>query len=123
MSSHTQHSIGKHGEDYVCQKLIESGWCILQRNYRCPYAELDIIAKDTHGCLVVVEVKTRSSFRWLDGYDCISSKQMRRLAKACLYLGDRNHCSRPARLDLALVKSIAGSIVSSRHLRDLDLLD
>ena len=105
MSSNTQQTICKRGEDYVCQQLTLQGWKVLQRNYRSPFAELDIVAKDPHGNLAIVEVKTRTSFSWLDGYDCIGRKQLRRLAQACLFLGERNFCSHPARLDLALVKS------------------
>ncbi|MFT7517143.1 MAG: putative endonuclease [Myxococcota bacterium] len=124
MSSVDQQSIGKRGESYVCLQLRNKGWRILQQNYRCPFAELDIVAKDSLGNLVIVEVKTRASFRWLDGYDCVSRKQLRRLSQACLYLGERNYCSRPARLDLVLVKhSAAAGIESWQHLSDLDLID
>ena len=121
MSSNTQQTIGRLGEDYVCQQLTLRGWDVLQRNYRCPFAELDIVAKDPHGNLAIVEVKTRTSFSWLDGYDCIGRKQLRRLAQACLFLGERNFCSHPARLDLALVKSSCGQIDSMKLLQDLEL--
>jgi putative endonuclease len=121
MSSNTPQTIGKRGEDYVCQQLTLRGWKVLQRNYRSPFAELDIVAKDPHGNLAIVEVKTRTSFSWLGGYDCIGRKQLRRRAQACLYLGERNSSSHPARLDLALVKSSCGQIYTMELLQDLEL--
>ena len=121
MSSNTQQTICKSGEDYVCQQLTLQEWKVLQRNYRSPFAELDIGAKDPHGNLAIVEVKTRASFSWLGGYDCIGRKQLRRLAQACLFLGERNFCSHPARLDLALVKSSCDQIDSMELLQDIEL--
>ncbi len=123
MSSFTAHQRGKLGEEFVCQQLHKDGWRILGRNYRCPYAEIDILALDPARNLVVIEVKTRSSFSWLDGYDCVSSKQLRRLSKACLYIGSQNYRKRPARLDLALVKCQFSNITTWQHLTDLDLID
>ena len=53
-------SVGKLGEDLVCSHLKKNGYKILERNYRLPYGEIDIIAaKKNHTAFV--EVKTRNS--------------------------------------------------------------
>ncbi len=53
--------IGKLGEDLACGYLVQKRWKILQRNFRKPWGELDIIAKDPKGILVFVEVKAMRS--------------------------------------------------------------
>lgn len=54
------HIKGQKGEDIAAQYLKKNGYTILQRNYRCHYGEIDIVAK--HKTFVVfVEVKSRSS--------------------------------------------------------------
>ncbi len=50
--------IGKLGEDIACKYLVDKGFIIIERNFRKPWGELDIIAKDRGGILVFVEVKT-----------------------------------------------------------------
>ncbi|WP_258171205.1 YraN family protein [Paenibacillus sp. R14(2021)] len=51
-------SIGRFGEHAAEQYLIEQGYSILGRNWRCRSGELDIIAKQEK-TLVIVEVRTR----------------------------------------------------------------
>ncbi len=49
---------GKLGEDIACQYLFNKGFTIIDRNFRKPWGELDIITKRKDGVLVFVEVKT-----------------------------------------------------------------
>ncbi|MEI6290041.1 MAG: YraN family protein [Chloroflexota bacterium] len=51
---------GRWGEDNAVEYLINKGYAIIDRNFRTPYGEIDIIAK-FEGVTVFVEVKTRSS--------------------------------------------------------------
>lgn len=51
---------GTQGEDAACNYLQQLGYRILQRNYRKPCGEIDIIAQDQK-TLVFVEVKKRAS--------------------------------------------------------------
>lgn len=52
--------LGRLGEDAAAAHLTGLGWTIIERNWRCPEGELDIVAHDG-SALVVCEVKTRSS--------------------------------------------------------------
>lgn len=52
---------GNCGENQVADYLQKCGNEILERNYRCKQGEVDIIIRLRSGCLVFVEVKTRSS--------------------------------------------------------------
>ena len=52
-------ALGRWGEDLAARHLTSRGLRVLERNWRCPVGELDIVALDGD-CLVVCEVKTRS---------------------------------------------------------------
>lgn len=50
--------VGKLGEDIACEYLLNKSFTIIERNFRKPWGELDIITKSPNGVLVFVEVKT-----------------------------------------------------------------
>ena len=52
-------SLGQRGEMMAWPYLTSNGYKILERNYRCPIGEIDIVA-EKKGRLVFVEVKTRT---------------------------------------------------------------
>jgi putative endonuclease len=54
----TNKEIGQTGEDQACRYVIDKGYQIIGRNWRCPYGEIDIIARDQQ-TLVFIEVKAR----------------------------------------------------------------
>jgi len=54
--------LGKSGEDLACRYLVDKGYKIIERNFRKPWGELDIIAKNRDKTLVFVEVKTMRQF-------------------------------------------------------------
>lgn len=56
---------GKIGEDIACQFLEQKGFKILERNYRKPWGEIDIIA-EKDGIVRFVEVKAVSHERLPD---------------------------------------------------------
>ena len=51
--------LGKIGESAACEYLLSIGHVILERNYRTPYGEIDIISLEGDRT-VFTEVKTRS---------------------------------------------------------------
>ncbi|MCR4281199.1 MAG: YraN family protein [Candidatus Kaiserbacteria bacterium] len=51
--------VGRDGEDIACQFLERKGFKILERNYRKPWGEIDIIAEKA-GIVRFVEVKAVS---------------------------------------------------------------
>ena len=58
----TNLDIGYAGEEHASRYLMQKGYLILERNWRSGRNEVDIIAKDAYG-LVIVEVKTRKKNR------------------------------------------------------------
>ncbi len=50
-------SVGQLGEGLACEYLIKQGTKVIERNFRKPWGELDIIAKARDKTLIFVEVK------------------------------------------------------------------
>src|SRR5689334_3406415 len=76
-------TLGRRGEEAAARYLLGLGWQIIDRNWRCPGGELDLVARDgAH--LVVCEVKTRSTLRFgtpAEAIDHAKARRLRRLAE------------------------------------------
>jgi len=73
-------ALGRQGEQLAAEHLERSGLRILDRNWRCPEGEIDIVAAD-RGVLVVCEVKTRSDTRYGSPLEAISPRKHSRLRR------------------------------------------
>ena len=94
---------GDRGEDRAAAFLRKEGYRILERNYRCPLGEMDIIAREGK-TIVFVEVKTRSSDRFGSPQAAIGPQKQRRMtAIALCYLKGQGLLGAPARFDVAAV--------------------
>ncbi|GAA1684341.1 hypothetical protein GCM10009792_00270 [Microcella alkalica] len=76
--------LGRTGEQLAVDHLIDEGFEIIARNWRCAAGEIDIVALDA-GTTVVVEVKTRAGLGFghpLDAITPVKLARLRRLAGA-----------------------------------------
>jgi putative endonuclease len=75
---------GIQGEQLACDFLGKNGYRIIQRNFRCPGGEVDIVAqqKDT---LVFVEVRTKSSRHFGTPEESITPAKMEKLRNVAAY--------------------------------------
>ncbi|QAR31922.1 YraN family protein [Geovibrio thiophilus] len=81
---------GKSGEDKAAVFLKKNGYSVVKRNYRAKTGEIDIIA-EKNGTLVFVEVKTRSSDAFGEGYQSVThAKQEKIIRTAEFYLMENN---------------------------------
>jgi len=76
--------LGQLGEDYACKMLLMAGLDILERNYRCPKGEIDVIAKENN-TIIFVEVRTRSSSARGWGEESITPTKVHRLQAVASY--------------------------------------
>lgn len=76
--------LGKAGEDYATQYLIEQGYKIIQRNFECKQGEIDIIAKDKDE-YVFIEVKTRQNFHYGMPSEAVNQKKQKHIINATKY--------------------------------------
>jgi putative endonuclease len=61
--ANTNQRVGKFGEGLAAEHLVDSGMRLVERNWRCPLGEIDIIARDGE-TIVFCEVKTRRGARY-----------------------------------------------------------
>lgn len=95
--------LGRKGEDLAVQRLIEEGRRILQRNYRNPFGEIDIIAQDG-AVLCFIEVRTRTQDWHGDPLESISPSKQRKMIRAAQgYLAHAGCTDIDARFDVVAV--------------------
>jgi len=74
-------SLGSWGEAAAADYLVVKGYRLLERNFRTPDGEIDLIAMDGE-ILVFVEVKTRSNTRYGLPEVSVTTKKMEHLQRA-----------------------------------------
>ncbi|MCD6135664.1 YraN family protein [Candidatus Bipolaricaulota bacterium] len=95
--------IGKEGEKIACEYLQEHGYALIERNWRCPFGEIDIIARDGD-TLAFVEVKRRSASGYGGADGALTLHKRRRIiAAARMYLSEVES-DLPVRFDLVAIE-------------------
>ncbi len=95
--------IGKKGEKSAELFLKKRGYKIIERNFRTPFGELDLIVKD-NDILVFVEVKTRNSEKFGLPEDAITyKKRLHIIRSAFFYLKRYNLIDSVYRFDVVAV--------------------
>ncbi|CAN5142928.1 YraN family protein [soil metagenome] len=72
--------LGRRGEDLAAAALVARGYLVLDRNWRCPLGELDIVAVDGAET-VFIEVKTRSGLGFGHPFDSVTPVKLARLRR------------------------------------------
>jgi putative endonuclease len=95
---------GKQGEEMAAAFLAGAGYRIVERNYRCPFGEIDIVAEEGK-VLVFVEVKSRRSEAFGDPQLAVGRQKQQKLSRIAMhYLAERGQGHRLARFDVVSVK-------------------
>ena len=91
---------GSHYERIAGAYLEKKGYRILEYNFRCPYSEIDIVARDGK-YLVYCEVKYRRGKNEVRPLEAIDSRKQKRISMAALfYIARHNMASEPCRFDV-----------------------
>lgn len=104
---HKPHIIGNIGEDAVVKYVKNNKWKIITRNYRKPWGEIDIVARDKK-TILFIEVKSQSSevsklFKPEDHFDYRKKQKLIRTCQS--YLAENNYTQdTDFRIDLAAVE-------------------
>jgi putative endonuclease len=96
-------ALGAYGETLAARHLSERGLVVLERNWRCPEGEIDLVLRDGN-TLVVCEVKTRSSLDFGSPHEAVTPAKLARLRRlAGCWLAARGMPARDVRIDLVAV--------------------
>lgn len=82
MTAARNSTLGRYGEDVAARHLVELGMTVIDRNWRGPSGEIDLVLRDAD-TLVICEVKTRTSTDTghpLEAIDDVKAARLRRLA-------------------------------------------
>src|SRR3989304_7061546 len=95
---------GKAGEEIAVRHLQKLGYRILERNYRCPVGEIDIVAKDKD-TIVFVEVKSRKTEEFGDPGLAVGATNQRPLSLISMYyLAQKPPLQGDCRFDVVAIK-------------------
>ena len=90
---------GQRAEDSALVYLQDRGLCLLERNYRCRWGEIDLIMEDGSR-LVFVEVRYRAGDRFGGALESVNSRKRARLVAAASHYLVAKRIDRPARFDV-----------------------
>lgn len=94
------YKVGRLTEDKACTFLEKKGYTILNRRYKSPYGEIDVIAQKNDQ-LIALEVKHRKTVT--DGLFSISQRQKKRICQTLLYfLQDKDVSFMKIRFDVMI---------------------
>lgn len=101
-------TLGKQGEDIAAGYLIKNGYKLIDRNYRKPWGELDIVCLAANKELVLVEVKTvAGEDPWVTAEEQMTSHKMEKFKRVAQIYATNYLKNKPAsagfRLDLIAI--------------------
>ncbi|MHB8092544.1 MAG: YraN family protein [Syntrophales bacterium] len=104
--------VGKRGEELAAVYLAKVGYRIIERNYRCIFGEIDIVAEEG-GSIVFIEVKSRRSIAYGDPQLAVGARKQKKISMVALnYIEEKHQHSRNARFDVVAVKILpAGTTI------------
>mgnify|MGYP004520536665 FL=1 len=103
-------SAGNRGEAAVARYLRQKGYTLLESQWRCRFGELDLVARDQHSTVCIVEVKLRGTNSIALPREFVDSRKQQRLRSAAeVYLASKE-LDAPVRFDVAEVYDEGGSL-------------
>lgn len=110
--------LGRFGEDAAVRYLRSAGMVVIERNWRCPHGEIDIVARAGR-TLVFCEVKTRRGTRHGGLTEVLTPAKVRRLRALVGAWCTEHPAYRASRMRIDLVAlAVRGEAVTElRHLR------
>lgn len=96
--------VGTRYEHKAATYLIEHGYTILTKNFRCRFGEIDVVA-EAEGYLCFIEVKYRSNTGHGYPAEAITSRKMMRIIRTAQFYLLAHHRSQntPCRFDVVVI--------------------
>lgn len=104
MTRGQSNATGERAERLACRYLEQAGLVLLERNYRCPRGELDLVMDDAQ-TLVFVEVRFRRQPRFGSGAESVDPRKRARLIATAQHYLQRHprRAAQPARFDVVAI--------------------
>lgn len=119
MSGEESRRLGRWGEDLAAKFLVGKGYRVLDRNWKCRFGELDLVAEG-EGYLCFVEVKLRRSNRFGTGAEQVDRRKREKLWIAAeLYLQEHPTVLQP-RFDVIEVLAPNGLGTKNPKIRHIE---
>ncbi len=110
--------LGRFGEAYAVEFLMQEGYAILETNYRQSFGEIDIVARDG-ATLCFIEVKTRMTADYGHPFEAVTRAKQRVIRKlAAAYVLEHGIVDQLIRFDVVGIFSPEGSPVEIELLKD-----
>lgn len=118
-TKNSRRALGEFGERLACERLLATGYRILDRNYRIREGEIDVIAKKD-GVIAFVEVRTRKGARLGTAAQSITRAKAERLVLlAEAYIAGEEDFAAVPRIDvIAIDFSSGGRLASLVHIEN-----
>lgn len=112
------HEFGSASEGRAVAYLKRKGFRILERNYRAPAGEIDIVALDGK-TVVFIEVKARRGEGFGGPEAAVDDRKQRRISRAALaYLSAHRALDRLCRFDILSVREAPSRTPRIDHIRN-----
>lgn len=113
-----KHVLGVYGEQAAIDYLISRNYELLDRNWRCSFGELDVVARD-ESTIVFVEVKTRNGSGFGHPFEAITEAKRARIRRlAAAWLSTKLIGAAAIRMD-AIGVIVQNGRVSIEHLKQV----
>lgn len=105
--------LGIDGEEHASKWYVEHGYAVVDRNWRCEFGELDVVAS-RGSTIVFCEVKTRSSGRYGRPCEAVTAPKQKRIRRlASRWLAGRERWYDEIRFDVAEVVDGQVNVIES----------
>jgi putative endonuclease len=110
-------TLGAYGEKVAAEHLQDQGLVVLDRNWRCPDGEIDLVLRDGD-TVVFCEVKTRRGDRFGSPAESVTPDKMRRLRRLAIrWFQATGLHERDARFDVVEVRPRRDGDPAVTHIR------
>lgn len=99
--------LGLWGEEQAARFLRRKGYRIVQRNFRCRFGEIDVIARKGE-ILAFVEVKLRKNDAFAEAREFVTTAKQQRLMRSALVWMAAHACELQPRFDVVEIYAPQG---------------
>ena len=94
--------LGKTGEQFALNYLLQKGYVFLHKNWRAGHKEIDLIVEN-NDFLVFIEVKTRSNNRFGQPEEAVNPKKQKKLLAAARVYCRKMKIKKEIRFDIVAI--------------------